>query len=46
MSSCEVSILLANVLELTGSRIDDLYIASNVLLSPNFAEVVKAKVQN
>jgi hypothetical protein len=40
--SCKIPILLANVLKLTGSRIDNLDIASHIFLSPNFAEVVEA----
>jgi len=43
MSSCEVSILLANVFELTSGGIYDLNIAGEVLVAPDFAEVVKAK---
>jgi hypothetical protein len=39
---CKIPILLANVLKLTGSGIDNLDVASHVFLTPNFAKVVNA----
>ena len=39
MCGGEVSVLVSDVLEYTSGGIDDLYIASDILLTPDFAEV-------
>lgn len=42
----KVSILLADVLEVAGGRVDDLHIACHVPLAINFGELVEGLVSN
>ncbi len=42
----EVSVFSSNILKLTSGRIKNLYIAGNIFLSPDLAEVVEVLVSN
>lgn len=46
MIRCEVPVLGANVLELTGGRVDDLHVAGDIAVTIDFAELIERFVCN